>query len=613
MGIATHEPQFAIVRLCRESSSFRISEILPLPPIFQIAIIPPAESVPLTRTMPRFAVILLLLALFAAGCQTAARGPQPTVLVSASQPATPIKKFWSRTAQFVQPLMPDRSNRTVRSVESKEPIAADRSRPDILPISPSPHSLYTAGSIFPPPFLDFPSREALPSTADTTVADTSPAAEITPVAPVTLAAETQEKTASATIAFQKKQNPLQIQSGDSEPFKSLLREIAIMPPEKRNVDDARLAELLEAFREEVMHTDFEAEYLALLRRRILPEAAPLPFMEFGIGRRSNNNSVRNQEPEQDNDIYYDEPIVRHAPRNTPPITEEPVTTQNSMPAAAPVYPSLVQLPGVVPATVQTSFQAHSAGTASSALNLTGHGAGDWQTPTRAAVEQLRYAIEQTPNGRTVSNEMRLRMLEMLLGNNTESVRPMRSADKTVNDFMGHQVLGFAALLDDSIRDSRSRYVNAAYRFSEGLQELQNLCPIKLKNVTFVEDWLAYGQFIPRNAQEFYPGDDFLVYMEIENPLVRRIPDGFEVSVAISYEIRDEHANIVAREDRGKPSERSLSRKRDYALAFPGTIPTSFAPGQYQLRISVTDLNDDSMQFAEEQIPFRVAPSLAMGR
>ena len=539
--------------------------------------------------MPRLAFTFLLI-LLVVGCQTTARGPQPTVLVNSSQPATPAQKFWKRTAQFFQPLLPDRGNRTA---ESDSHFATNRDHSDILPLHRTPHSLYKPGSIFPSPMLVLQSQTDNVSIADATV-------NVVPAST----------------------NPLQIQLGDSEAFRSLLREIAIMPPEKRQVDDERLEELLRAFRDEIMDTDFETEYLALLRRRILPDsaplrnAAPLPSVTRIAGLGGAICPIGNPDL-NDDDFYYDEPIVRQVASRTPPIIEEPIVAKNTMPMAGPVYPSLVQLPGNFTATVQASYQSQSVAppTPNITGNITGHGAGDWQAPTRVAIEQLRYAIEQTPHGRTVSNEMRLRMLEMLLGNRSEAARPMQSADRAINDFMGHQVLGFSALFDDSVRDNRSRYVNAAYRFTEGLQELQNLTPIRLKNVMFVDDWIAYGQFFPRRSQEFYPGDEFLVYLEIDNPSVRRIPDGFEVSVSISYEIRDAHGSIVVREDMGSPSERSLSRKRDYALAFPATLPVSLAPGQYHLRISVTDLNDDSMQFAvaEEQIPLRVAPSLAAGR
>jgi hypothetical protein len=279
-----------------------------------------------------------------------------------------------------------------------------------------------------------------------------------------------------------------------------------------------------------------------------------------------------------------------------------------MEVTRPVYPSLPQLsdatPNAATGVAQASYQSQVP-----ARHSTGFGAGDWQTPAREATEQLRFAIEQTPHGRTVSNEMRLRMMEMMLGNKMEAARPMQSADATVNAFMADQVLGFSALLDDTVPDNRSRYVSAAFRFNAALMELQNLCPIGVRNVTFVREWVGYGQFVPHpTSREFHPGESFLVYVEIENPTVHRVPDGFEVSVAISYEILDDNANVHSRREVGKPSERSLSRKRDYNLGIPGTIPASLAPGQYFLRVSITDLNDASMRFAEEQISFRVVPS-----
>ena len=555
------------------------NEILLLPPFSQIVIIPLAESASSVRTMPRFAVLFLLV-LSVIGCQTASRGPQPTILVHSSpllspQPAVSAKKFWYRTARFLQPLMPDNGNSTA---ESDSRLAAGHSPSDILPINHTSHPLYQAGSIFPSQHLVHQNQMDSVSIAETTANIHVPLAR----------------------PNSQPNNPLQIQSGDSEAFQSLLREIAIVPPEKRNVDDVKLAELLAPVRNDIMDSDIEAEYIALLRKRILPEsvlsksAAPLPGAELAEMRRSAHAPVRNQEPEWNNDDTDNESIV----------------AQNTMPMPKPVYPDLVQLPGAVPAVVQTSYQSQSVppSVAPQTSNIASHGAGDWQAPTRAAIDQLRYAIEQTPNGRTVSNEMRLRTLEVLLGNKSEAVKPILSADKAVNDFMAHQVLGFAELLDDSLPNNQSRYGSAAYRFSEGLTELQNLCSIKLKNVTFAIDWFGYGQFVVRDNQEFYPGEDFYVYMEIEYPSVRPIPDGFEAKYTISYEIRDAHTRVVFRQEAEEQWDRTLSRKRDYWFPLRGKIPASLAPGQYHLRINVTDLNDDSMQYAEEQIPFRVAPS-----
>ena len=543
---------------------------------------PLAESAYSAKTMTRFAFSFLML-LLAVGCQTAARAPKSTIIAHA--PATPTKQFWSRTTKFLQPLMPDTGNRNAKSDNS---LAFSRSHSDILPINHTSHSLYKAGSIFPSSLLTFPEQEKDVSVTETVINGGSISS-----------------------------NPLRAQAEDSDAFKGLLRDIAATPADQLKVNDTKLTELLTLFRKEMEETkdaDLEAEYLAFLRKKILPEVqspkstAPLPNEELATDLKQPGKILhkkRDIEPEYDED-FYEEPIVCSVARKKQQSETESVIAQNSMPMATPVYPSLTQLPGVASATIQASYQnpyqppqAHS---------ISGYGAGDWQAPTRMAIEQLRYAIEQTPNGKTLSNEMRLRMLEMLLGNKAEATKPMLSGDKTVNGFIGNQILGFSTLLDDSVQDNRGKYISAAYRFNEGLLELQKLCPVKLKNVMLVKECYGYGQFVPHTG-DFRPGEQFLLYMELENPTVRRTADGFEVSVAISYEIRDAHANIVDKKDAGKPAEMTVSRKRDHNLVIQVTLPASLAPGQYQLRINLTDMNDDSMQYAEEQLLFRVVPSL----
>ena len=522
--------------------------------------------------MIRFAFTFSLI-LLVAGCQTSSRSSKPAFLAPAPQPAASAKQFWNKTAQF---FMPDTNK---RCAEAENQVALSRSHSDILPVNHSSNSLYRAGSIFP-----------------------------------SLALQDRETLVSATSSTETS-NPLHIQRGDSEAFQSLLRELAVMPPDKLRVEGEKLTEMITTFRDEIMDSEFEDEYLALLRKRVLPtlpkSAAPLPSTELAETKRNSSNTRRAFESDPGDELD-DEPIAPPSLKRTLPNRNESIIAQSATSMPAPVYPSLTQLPSAAPAVVQTSYQASYAQNAASA----GYGAGDWQTPMRAAVEQLRYAIEQTPNGRTVSNEMRLRMAETLLGNKSEAARPMQSSDEAINRFMGNQVLGFAALLDDTASDSRGKYVSAAYRFNEGLAELQNLCPIKMKNVLFVKNYFAYGQYIPHPNQEFHPGEPFIVYTEIENPTVRRAVDGFEVCVGISYEIRDDRAAVVHKRDIGPVEDVVLSPKRDYMLVIgpapdpreSARIPTSLPPGQYYLRINMTDMNDKSKQYAEEQIPFRVVPS-----
>ena len=81
-------------------------------------------------------------------------------------------------------------------------------------------------------------------------------------------------------------------------------------------------------------------------------------------------------------------------------------------------------------------------------------------------------------------------------------------------------------------------------------------------------------------------------------------------MVIGYEIYDDRANIVLKEERTQSAgENSLSRKRDYFEIVRGVLPASIPPGQYYLLINVIDLNDTSMQHVVERLDFRVVPSM----
>ncbi|MDR2438546.1 MAG: hypothetical protein LBE12_04110 [Planctomycetaceae bacterium] len=232
---------------------------------------------------------------------------------------------------------------------------------------------------------------------------------------------------------------------------------------------------------------------------------------------------------------------------------------------------------------------------------------DWEFLVRMGADQLRNKIEQTPHGRTFANESRLRLLEMLLGNRNEAVKPISGVDKPINEFMANQMLGFTAFLDEfGIPEQRIRNTNALFRFDESLMELRKVCPIKLKKVQFVKEWDTFGSFIPRN-EDCYAGEKLELYMELENPTVRHIQHGYNVSATVSYEIRDRAAAVLQKVDHVAVQETTPSQKRDYCIGLRVLLPEKIPPGQYQLRVNVTDMNDEARSYTEEQVPFKVIP------
>ena len=591
--------------------------------------------------MTRFILAVFLLA-FVIGCQTAAHVPQKTFVAHTQSRTDAMKQFWSQTAKRFNL----QNNHQQNKDGQDHSFAFNQFTTDMLTVG-QPTPLYRPGSIFLSPMLIFPDQESPAGEDAVMLAESTPESSSTissgALSSGAMSGNALASTASPrpVTAMPQAVQPFLIQSGDSEGLQSLLREIAVMPSDRRRVDDETLTDLLISFRNGVMNSDVEEEYLALLRRRVLPESTPARTPASRSVSTENQQDIhiaaRSRERVRDvdwdyheDDFYYDEPIPHRASPHSPnrrALPRDDYTLADTRQAntrqghhepmpSGPSYPHLTQIPGppMHGGIVQTAYQAPYIHPASVhqphfATSPPGYGAGDWQSPARQAIEQLRYRIENTPNGRTPHNEMKLRTLEAVLGNRREAALPMQSADRTLNTFMQNQALGLAELLDETSSNPRTQYVAAAYRFNEGLLELQKICPIQLRNVTFISSWFGFGQFIPRPTDEFHPGDSFKVYMEFEYPTARPVADGFEYSVSLSYDIRDIHGHIQHRNDLGPMTTRSLSHRRDQCMEIAGTMPISLAPGQYFLRISMTDLNDDSQQHTEEQIPFRIAPAM----
>ncbi len=242
--------------------------------------------------------------------------------------------------------------------------------------------------------------------------------------------------------------------------------------------------------------------------------------------------------------------------------------------------------------------------------------GDWMRQARAAADMLRWQMEHDVTQRTFANEGRLRLLELTLGNRGEAVRSFSTLEtsldqKSFQEFWSNLMLGFSALLDESSHSkTQDRLLSVSYRLGEGGRALANLCPIQIKNPRIVQRVTGYAKLLPRTSEECHAGEKLLVYMELENPTVRRLAEGFGISVSFSYEIRNENGEILHKDSSPPDQEISLSRKRDYFGTMVIVLPDSLPTGNYHLRVCVNDMHSDTMQYAEEQIPFCIVPGSA---
>ena len=409
-----------------------------------------------------------------------------------------------------------------------------------------------------------------------------------------------------TVADPVQKSPLAPQNDDSPKLRSLLVEIEATPPEKLGVSLTEAEKKVVKFREDrkndsaawLENPQIEGQYLTLLRKIILPPSEKpkeSDVEEEAVARKPPVRRMPKEEPDEDLD-EDDAPLPAPLPPAQKPKKETSVAASPPQPAYSPV----TQLEPAPPAAPQSDIVLASY-TAESPN-------GDWRKQTRLAADQLRTKIESSPNNRSFADEASLRLLELILGNRQEAVRPFPLIDKPINDFWSNQILGFSTLLDETgIPDQKSRLATASFRFDEGADELRRLCPMKLKNIQFVKDWVAFGVFMPRK-EDCQAGETIGLYLELDNPTVKRSAIGYNVRASIHYEIRDSASRLVSKSKDIPVEETTPSQKRDYCIHVNVPIPKGLAHGQYLLRVSVTDMNSDNLQYAEEQLSFRILPS-----
>lgn len=443
---------------------------------------------------------------------------------------------------------------------------------------------------------------------------------------------------------------LQSRRGDSKEFREVLWELSQTDPEELPLSEEELITQITRYRDYVAdETDAElkSRLLERLRERTLPESSRV---ESGLtaqktGRHS--RSKRSVADDLDDDHYAERsrnlndddlfeprraPIPRRRTARLPDANEQLADGRHSfgvpgtpMPAhqmPRSKYGQLTQIED--PNIAQVNYQGQQAGMPGAILNANyqypgsnagqhgyphpgqySNGNGSWSPQARMAADMLRREIEQSPTGRTFENEIRLRLLELALGNRSEAVRPFTTEDKPFCEAWSNLMLGVSTLYDDGlIPERKQRIASAAYRFDEASLGMNKFCPLGLRNVQFVKDWQAFGIFLAKE-EDCRPGERVGIYMELDNPTIRTSAHGFNVSTSVSYEIIDKTASVVEKSGKIPIEETTPSQKRDYCVYLDFDLPESLARGEYQLRIRVTDMNSDKLQYAEEQIPLRI--------
>ncbi|MGE4158174.1 MAG: hypothetical protein AB7F75_03670 [Planctomycetota bacterium] len=129
--------------------------------------------------------------------------------------------------------------------------------------------------------------------------------------------------------------------------------------------------------------------------------------------------------------------------------------------------------------------------------------------------------------------------------------------------------------------------------------------------------MAYGVYTPHETRRYTLKDTLWLYIEPDNLRQEETPDGYRLSLAVDFTLRDSRGNSVHDMERVRSREFeqicndslknkiSKNRRRDIWYYFKIALPANINPGDYTLEIRMADLVADASKWTKSQVVFTV--------
>jgi len=230
---------------------------------------------------------------------------------------------------------------------------------------------------------------------------------------------------------------------------------------------------------------------------------------------------------------------------------------------------------------------------------------DWQAQVASAAESLRASLPGSPQSPAdVAEHARLRMLYLLAGQRDEALLPIPSLAPPLQQFWLKELYGLATYLDAGRNpDDARRAAEAKQVLGEALGRLGESAPLVVRNLAFCTEVQSYGCLKRFPKYEFTPGQEVLLYAELENYATEQTPQGFHTSMRSSYQIFDSRGQRVAEQDFPVTEEHCQNPRRDFFIGYHLRLPKRIYNGRHTLKLTIEDLK--SQKVGESSIEFTI--------
>ena len=227
------------------------------------------------------------------------------------------------------------------------------------------------------------------------------------------------------------------------------------------------------------------------------------------------------------------------------------------------------------------------------------------TSWRQSLDDTIALLQDDPADRDPATQAKLRLLYLAADRRDEAASEIPGLSDDAKGYWSEQLYTLGLYLDDEqVPNDRQRATRAAHHARTAAHRLGQMGNLIVRNIAMTNAVHSYGVYDELSEYRLAPGQEIIVYAELENFTSVETAKGYHTSLKASYEILDRRGKSIATETLGSSEEYCRNLRRDFFVAYSVIIPRDlYNGGEYTLRLTVEDVK--SNRTGESVTKFRV--------
>ena len=214
----------------------------------------------------------------------------------------------------------------------------------------------------------------------------------------------------------------------------------------------------------------------------------------------------------------------------------------------------------------------------------------WQTQLAQTIEALEQEVKPAPGSTDeLRDQMQLRILQLVAGQESEALAPLPGATPAEQDYWSKQLFAISTYFDCQRQtDGKQRAAGTLVHLDQARAKLAELATLQVRNLAFVDSVDGFGLYKAHAENKFKPGEQVSLYTEVDNFRSDSTKEGFRTTLATGYEVVDSGGRRVDGAQFPEVEDLCQNRRRDFHMQYGIALPERIYPGEYELRLIITD-------------------------